>query len=90
MVYQVAKLYLTFCEPIDYSPPGSSVHGIFQAGILDGVAIPLSRGFSQPGIEPVSPALADVFFTTEPSGKPNSLPIRTQYITKGVKEYLCP
>ena len=35
-------------HPMNYSPPGSSVHGIFQAGILDWLAIPFSRGSSQP------------------------------------------
>ena len=36
------------CDPMDYSPPGSSVHGIFQARILEWVAIPFSRGSSWP------------------------------------------
>ena len=34
------------CDPMNYSPPGSSVHGILQARILEGVAIASSRGFS--------------------------------------------
>ena len=38
----------TFCNPMDCSLPGSSVHGIFQARILAWVAISLSRGSSQP------------------------------------------
>ena len=38
----------TLCNPMDHSPPGSSVHGILQAGILRWVAILFSRGFSQP------------------------------------------
>ena len=36
------------CDPMDCSPPGSSVHGIFQAGILQWVAMPFSRGSFQP------------------------------------------
>ena len=40
----VAQLCLTLCNPVDYSPPGSFVHGIFQAGILEWVAISFSRG----------------------------------------------
>ena len=36
------------CDSIDYSPPGSSVHGILQAGKLQQVAISSSRGSSQP------------------------------------------
>ena len=39
---------LTLCNPMDYSPPGSSVHGILQVRILDKVAMPSSRGSSQP------------------------------------------
>ena len=41
----VTQLYLTLCEPMDYSPPDSSVHGILQARILEWVAIPFSRGY---------------------------------------------
>ena len=43
----LAQLYLTLCDPMDYSWPGSSVHGIFQARTLDWVAIPFSRLSSQ-------------------------------------------
>ena len=39
---------LTLCDPMDCSPPGSSVHGIFQATILEWVALPSSRGSSRP------------------------------------------
>ena len=38
----------TVCSPMDCSPPGSSAHGIFQAKILEWVALPFSRGSSQP------------------------------------------
>ena len=47
----VAKSCLTLCDPMDYSLPGFSVHRILQARILEWVAIPLSMGSSQPGIE---------------------------------------
>ena len=42
---------------MDYSPPGSSVHGILQARILEWLAIPFSRGSSDPGMEPGLPTL---------------------------------
>ena len=42
----VAQWSLTFCDPMDYSPSGSSVHGILQARILEWVTIPFLRGFS--------------------------------------------
>ena len=41
----------------DYSPPGSSVHGILQAGIIERVVISFPGDFPDPGIEPGSPAL---------------------------------
>ena len=40
--------WLTLCNPMDCSPPGSSVHGILQARILEWVAIPSFRGSSCP------------------------------------------
>ena len=43
----VAQWCPTLCYPLDCSPPGSSVHGILQARILEWVAIPSSRGSSQ-------------------------------------------
>ena len=55
---------LILCGPTDYSPPGSSAHGIFQARILEWGAISYSRESSHPGIKPVSLALAGGFFTT--------------------------
>ena len=44
----VAQLYPILCNPMNCSPPGSSVHGISQTTILEWVAIPFSRGSSQP------------------------------------------
>ena len=48
---------LSLCNPMDYSPTGSSFHGIFQVRILVWVAILFSRDFDNPGIKPESPAL---------------------------------
>ena len=45
---EVAQSCPTLCDPMDYSLPGSSVHGIFQAIVLEWVAISFSRGSSQP------------------------------------------
>ena len=58
---------LTLCGSVDYSLPGSSVHGIFQARILTWVPIPYSRGSSHPRDQTcvsAYPALAGGFFTT--------------------------
>ena len=45
-VHGVAKKYTTLSDPIDCSPPGPSLHGIFQIRILEWVAISFSRGSS--------------------------------------------
>jgi len=44
----VAQLCPTLCDSMDYSPSRSSVHGVLQARVLEWVAIPFSRGSSQP------------------------------------------
>ena len=65
-VCSVAYSCQTLRSPIDCSPPGSSVHGHFQARILEWVATSYSRDLSTLGIKPASlasPALAGRFFT---------------------------
>ena len=52
------------CDPVDYSPPGFSVHGILQARILEWIAMPPPEDLPDPGIEPTSLTLAGRFFTT--------------------------
>ena len=47
----------TLSHPTDYSPPGSSVHGILQARTLEWVAYPFSSELPDPGIEPGTPVL---------------------------------
>ena len=56
--------------PLDWSPPGSSVHRILQAQILEWVAIPFSRGSSLPKGQTQVSSIAGRFFTSEPLGKP--------------------
>ena len=51
---QSLESYPALCDPMDCSPPGSSVHGILQARILEWVAILTSRGLPGPEIEPIS------------------------------------
>ena len=51
---------------MDCSPPGFSVRGISQAGVLEWVAISLSRDLPDPGIELGSPALQADFLPSEP------------------------
>ena len=50
------QLCPTLCDIMACSPPGSSVHGILQARILEWVAMPPPADLPDPGIEPVSPA----------------------------------
>ena len=61
------------CNPMDHSLPGSSVHGILQARILEWVAVPASRGdLPDPGLELaalMSPPSASGFFTTSAAWK---------------------
>ena len=65
----VTQLCPTLCDPMDCSPPGSLVHGILQARILEWLPLPSPGDLPEPGIEPRSPKLAGNFFTTEPPGK---------------------
>ena len=62
--WRCAQSCLTLGDPMDYSPPGSSVHGILQARILDKVAMPSSRGSSQPKDWTQVSHIADRFFTS--------------------------
>ena len=67
-----AQSCLTLCDPVDCSPPGSTVHGIFQA--RSGLPFPSPTDLPDPGIEPASPespALAGRFSITEPPWKPH-------------------
>ena len=56
-------------NPRDGCSPGSSVHGIFQARILEWAAISYSRGSSQPRDRTRISCIASEFFTAEPPGK---------------------
>ena len=66
---EVAQLCPTLSDPMDCSLPGYSAHRISQARVLERVAIYFSRDLPDTGIEPMSPALAGRFFTTEPPGE---------------------
>ena len=72
----VAQSCLTPCEPMDCSPPGSSVHGIFQARILEWVAIPFSRGSPYPEIKPGCPKLRADSLVFEPPEKPQDKDVK--------------
>ena len=61
-----AQLCPPVCDPMDCGLPGSSVHGISQARILEWVVISSSKDLPNPGTEPASPVFAGGFFTTMP------------------------
>ena len=72
-VCSVAQSCPTLCNPMDYRPPGSSVHGVSLIRILEWVAMPSSTDLPNPVVKPtslVSLALAGRFFTTVSPGKP--------------------
>ena len=63
--YLVAKSCPTPSDPMDWSSPGSSVHGIPQQESWSGLPFPSPRDLPNPEIEPASSTLAGSFFTTE-------------------------
>ena len=68
---KVTQSCLTLWDPMDCSPPGSLVHGISQARMLEWVAIPFSRGSSWPRDRNSHLLHCRRFFTTEPPGNPS-------------------
>ena len=67
-VCMLSRVWL-FCDPMNYSPPSFSVHGIFQARILAWVAISFSRGSFQPRDQTQVSCIADRFFTSWATSK---------------------
>ena len=61
----------SFCDPMDFSPPSSSVYGISQARIQEWVAISFFRGSSRPRDRTPSPTLQADALPSEPPAKPN-------------------
>ena len=80
----VAQLCLTLCNPVAYSPPGSSIRGILQARILEWVAMPSSRDLPSPGIKPRSLALQVDSLPSEPPGKPKNTKVGSLSLLQGI------
>ena len=79
---QSLQLCPTLCDPMDCCLPGSSVHGILQARILEWVAMPPPGDFPSPGFEPASlasPVLQVDSLPTEPPGKPQVVYMHTKF-----------
>ena len=82
VVWSIAQLCPVLCDPMDCSPQGSSVHGILQARILDGLPFLPPGDLPDSGVEPMSPAspaLAGRFFITDPPGRPIYIPLYIMY-----------
>ena len=78
----------SLCNPVDCRPPGSSVHGILQARILEWVAMPPPGDLPDPGVEPVSfrsPALAGRFFITSATTVPVFNPSTACFVNKALR-----
>ena len=73
---------LTLCDPMDSSPPGSSIHGISQARILVWVAISFQRGSSPP----MSPAWQVDFSPLSHLGRPIKSYYESNIFPKGIRE----
>ena len=67
---EVALSCPALCDHMDCSLPGSSIHGIFQARVLEWIAFPSPGDLPNPGIEPRSPALQADALLSEPPGNP--------------------
>ena len=83
MSAKLLQLYPALCNPMDCSPPGSSVCGILQARILECVAMPFSRGSSRPRDQTWISCVTGILFTVEPLGKPQ---LRSNSMVKSYSE----
>ena len=80
---KVTQSCLTLRNPMNCSLPGSSVHGTFQARLLEWVAYPSSRGSSQHRLEPKSPAWQTGSLPSEPPGKPKNTRVGSLSLLQG-------
>ena len=78
-LYIIAQSCLTLCNPMDCSLTSSSVHGIFQARILEWVAIYFSKGSSQPRDRTQVSHMEEDSLLSEPPGKPFKAMITYEY-----------
>ena len=81
---KVTQSSMTLCDPMDYSLPGSPVHGILQARILDGLPFLSVGDLPNPGTEPRSPALWADSLPAEPQGKPKNTGVVSLSLLQGI------
>ena len=82
-IYLAVQLCPTLYDPIDCSPPGTSVHGILQVRILEWMSCP-PGDLPKPGIEPRSPALQADSLPAEPPGKPKNTGVGSLSLLQGI------
>ena len=87
-LHVITQLGPILCDPVDCSPPGSSVHGILQAGILKWVAMPSSGVSSQPRDRTKVSHIAGGFFTVWATRKARYIYLHTLYqiVIRGMEE----
>ena len=83
MLYLVAQSCLTLCDPMDYSPSGSSYHGDSVGNTGVGCHALLQGNLPNSGIKPRSPTLQADSLTSEPSGKPMNIGVGSLSLLQG-------
>ena len=81
---EVAQSCLTLCDPVDCSSPGSSVHGVLQARIQEGLPCLPPGDLPNPEVEPRSPALQVDSLPTVPTGKPKYTGVGSLSLLQGI------
>ena len=77
----------TLCDPMDCSPSGSSVHGIFQARILEWLAISFSRDIPNPEMEPKAPVYPALQVDFLPPEQPKMMTFPDESSAHDILEY---
>ena len=80
----VIQLRLTLCDPMDCSPPASSVHGDSPGKNTGGLPCPSSGDLPDPGIEPTSPPFLVDSLPSEPPGKPKNTGAGSLSLLQGI------
>ena len=76
--------HLTFCDPMDCSPPGSCIHGTLQARILEWLSCPPPGNLPNQGIKSRCPTLQADSSPSGPPGKPKNTGINSLSLFQGI------
>ena len=86
MLCLVAQSCPTLSDPMDCTPPASSVHGVLQARIQEGLPCPPPGDLPNPGVELRSPALQTDSLPTVPPGKPKNYGVGSLSLLQGIDQ----